>query len=91
MLFIGCIGLPDQGGLIAFGGDMTIEAVLGNIQFTTFEPFYFGLCKIPFQHLVPFFTPGKIFGHIGPESGRIFDTFLISCFVLVEGFDLIGV
>jgi len=49
------------------GSQMAVEAVLGDVQFPTYEPLHIWLDEIPFQHLVPLFLPDKRFGLLGPE------------------------
>ena len=82
------VRLPDNGGFIAHRCQVPVDAVLGDVQFCSFEPFYPGLLEIPFQDLVPFPAPGKMSGNIAPERLRVFNALLIICMILIKRRDL---
>src|ERR1017187_5637527 len=68
---------PDDGRLVATGGgDVAIEAVVGEVDLATGEPFRPG--TTPFEHLVPSLEPVDLTGDFRPVSLRdvlgLFDT-----------------
>src|SRR5258705_5934268 len=63
------LALPDDRGLILPPGlQMTIQAIVCDVDFTAAEP----LCmrRFPFQHVVPSFKPVQFLGHSSPENFR---------------------
>jgi len=89
--FIGLIGFPDDGGLFAPFCQVAVQTIFGDVHFSTLEPFDVGFGEVPFQGGMPFFSPGKMFGDAGPESGGVFDALLVGALIGFKTFDLVGV
>src|SRR5205809_767054 len=79
--FFGVIRLPYYGWLITESFQMTIKAVLRNIQFAAGKPLNFRLFEIPFQHFIPFSAPVKMLSDLCPETFGIFDALSIGFFI----------
>ena len=81
MVFFGVVGFPDDGRFVAQPAQVPVQAILGNIQFGTLEPFYIGCVEIPFQQCVPTFPPEKRRGNCAPVTFRVCDTFIVGRFI----------
>ncbi len=57
---------------------MPVQAVFGDVKLAANEPFYLWLIKIPLQHFIPLFLPGKFFGNTGPELFGVFYAFFVN-------------
>src|ERR1700722_555975 len=80
--FITGLTFPDQRRLIAGRPrQMTVEAVLGNIQFTPDEPLRVWL--FPFENCLPLFLPQeKLRSLLRPEFLRVLDRFAIQLLIV---------
>jgi hypothetical protein len=77
MVLLRIIGFPDECGLVTFVGQMPVEAVFGDVEFTANEPFYTWFFEIPIEDLVPFFAPLKMTGDLTPKCFRVVDALII--------------
>src|SRR5262245_26128407 len=69
---------------------MPVQAVLCNIQLTTDKPFHVWLSKIPFQNLIPLFSPGKFVGNFCPEFFGVIYAALIGAFIFFKRGDAVA-
>src|ERR1700744_6720739 len=86
VILVRVVRFPDDGGFVAQRFQVTVEAILGNIELSALEPFYFWFGKVPFQYLIPFFAPIKIVGYFLPELFGLFNTLFIGFLVFGECF-----
>ena len=75
----GIIRLPDDGRFIADGGNVAVEAVFGDVEFSAGEPFHIGAGEVPLQDFAPFFSPREMTGLLRPEVLGVGKAFLILC------------
>src|SRR5215831_9273721 len=77
------LAFPDDGGFVfPSGGDVAIEAVVGEVDFSADKPL--GPWAVPFEHIVPLLEPVQFVGNAGPELVGVVDRFLIEALVFVE-------
>ena len=80
------LAFPQNCGLVAaVGGEMSIQAVLGKIEFSADEPFR--KRRFPFQDFSPRLLPGKLLRLARPEFVRPLDRLAIHSLVLREVLD----
>src|SRR5947209_4021048 len=85
--FLARLPFPQNGCLVpAVGGEMSIEAILGKIDFSADEPFR--KWRFPFQNFSPRLLPGKLLRLARPEFVRLLDRFAIHPLVLSQVLDL---
>src|SRR5205823_11687248 len=78
---------PQNGCLVpAVGGEMSIEAILGKIDFSADEPFR--KRRFPFQNFPPRLLPGKLLRFARPEFVRLLDRLPVHPLVVREVLDL---
>ncbi len=65
----------DRGFILAPGGDVTVQAVVRNVQLAAQEPF--GERQLPFEHAVPGLEPVQFARDLGPETFRVVLRFLV--------------
>src|SRR5579863_2692816 len=81
------LAFPDDGGFVlAGGGDVAVETVVREIDFSADKPF--GPGTIPFEHLVPFPEPVEFAGDARPEGVGVLDRFLVEPLVLGESLNV---
>ena len=81
--FLARLPFPQNGGLVAaVGGQMSIQAVLGKIEFSANKPFR--KRRFPFQDFSPSLLPGKFLRLARPEFVRLPDRLAIHPPVLGE-------
>src|ERR1700722_12511912 len=79
--------LPDEGRFVlAPGGYVTVEAVVGKIDLAADEPFR--PRTIPFQNFFPGLEPVQLAGDAAPEFVGIVDRFAIDPFVVGQALDV---
>ena len=77
---------PDDRGLVPAGPcEMTIEAILRNVQFSADEPFRER--RLPFENFLPRRVPDQLLRFARPEFVRLLDRFAIHPPILLEAFD----
>jgi hypothetical protein len=81
------LAFPQDGGFVlAPGGDVAVQAVVGNVQLAPDEPF--GEGQLPFEHAVPRLEPVQFARDLGPETFRVFGGLLIQAIVVGPAPDL---
>ena len=81
------LALPnDCGFILAPGGDVAIEAVVGEVDLAADKPFR--PRAIPFENLVPLLEPVQFAGDPRPEFVRVVDRFLVEALVFFEALDV---
>src|SRR5437764_3724820 len=84
--FLARLPFPQNCRLVAaVGGEMSIEAILGKIDFSADEPFR--KRRFPFQNFPPRLLPGKLLRFARPEFVRVLDRFAIHPVVLSQVLD----
>ena len=80
------LAFPQNRGFVApVRGEMSIQAVLGKIDFAADEPSRER--HFPFQDFSPRFLPGKFLRFARPEFARLLDRLAIHPLILREVFD----
>src|SRR5947209_18433871 len=78
---------PQECGFVAARGcEVTIEAVVAQVDFAANEPL--GPRAIPFQHAVPWLEPMQLAGNSTPESFRILFRQLRQALVIGHALDV---
>ena len=71
-LFAGFVAFPDDGGLVAFGLEVSVEAVVGDVGLAAFEPLdgygSFADVVVELTYSVPLLKPVVLVGFFCPES-----------------------
>src|SRR5262249_33764942 len=81
------LALPDDCGLVlASGLHMTIQAVVGKVQFPTQKPLRPRM--LPLENFVPFFKPVQFIGNASPELLRLVDRFAVNALVVFRALDV---
>ena len=81
------LALPDDGGFIfARGLHMAVEAVVGEIDLASDEPF--GPREIPLEDVVPFFEPVQFAGDAAPEFVGLVHRFFVEALVFLDALDV---
>ena len=79
--------LPNDRGLVfAVGGDVTIKAVVGEIDLAAHEPF--GPGAIPLEDLIPLFEPVELAVDARPKLVWVVYGFLVQALVIAETLDV---
>jgi hypothetical protein len=79
---LGIIALPDDGNLIAPAIEVTVQAVVADIELGTLKPLDLGVVEIELTDLVPFLAPAyELFGLLAPEAVWIIDRALVRLLV----------
>ena len=84
MGLIRIIWLPNNRWFITELVNMPIEAVLRNVEPSSFKPFDFGFLEIPIQYTIPFAPPVKMFSNSRPKFLRFLYTLLVNPLVLFK-------
>ena len=81
------LALPDDRSFIlAPGGDVPVEAVVGEVDLAADKPFR--PWAIPFENLVPLLEPVQLAGDARPEFVRVVDRFFVETLVFFEALDV---
>jgi len=83
---LGVVTFPDDGGLVAAFFQVSIDAVIGDVEFAALEPFDVQVVLVvtPVADLVPLLVPAEIgLGLFGPEAVRVLDRTLVHFLVLL--------
>jgi len=82
---LGVVTLPQQGGLLAALGQVTIDAVEADVELGTVEPAGAAGLQVALLHARPGFDPVQAFGLFGPEGVGIIDRLAVEALVVVGG------
>ena len=85
-VIVGVVAFPDDGDLVATGGQVAVNTVAGDIQFATDKPGGFTFVKIKFKDFVPGLFPVEKFCRLlGPELFGVFDRGFVHGLILFFG------
>ena len=84
LVFGRIVAFPDDGDLIATGGQMPVQTVFTDIQLAAFKPADVAFGEVPIQNLVPALGPGnELISLLGPKAFGVIDRALVHRQVLI--------
>ena len=82
----GFISFPNQGHLVAFGGNVSVESVVADVELASGKPTNVTVAKTSLEGFFEGTEPIQVFlGLRGPECFGILDALFVLLFVLVKG------
>jgi hypothetical protein len=86
--FFWIVWFPDECDFVSPLVQVAVEAVFGDIEFSTSKPTHGRFFKIPFQSFRPGVAPLILPGYLVPEKFGLIYATLVSCVIIFFGFDL---